>query len=260
MQGKKFNDVSENLARMLLIFQKMMQSAHIYASYPLLYCQKLAKSFFKLMKVENFLMTYLASQCLVSIMQFVDNSQSNNEQRNKHLLLCDKLSMMKYLGRHLSYHDRCLKLKGKITCHLSMKICADLLRALFCNRKAPHFSKSASRLYLKDDVDYATRQDRLRTNGESIIEGGGGSHSINQRDMVNFIKTLFDDDFKLLHIIERFSLSDHLVTSVSYGRLVTELLDFCYQVKDQPLTSDKGFRFFGQLQYRLFAYSINLLV
>ena len=50
--------------------------------------------------------------------------------------------------------------------------------------------------------------------------------------MVNFIKALCDDDYKLLHIIERFSLDKHLVTSVSYGRLVTELLDFCYQVRD----------------------------
>ena len=69
-----------------------------------------------------------------------------------------------------------------------------------------------------------------------------------------------EDDNKLLHIIERFSTMSNLIASVSYGRLVSDLLTFCYSVRSQNL-GDRTSRFHisGQLQYRLFAYSVNLL-
>jgi len=108
---------------------------------------------------------------------------------------------------------------------MSIKICADILRALFCNREAPHFAKAVSRFLFKEKGD--DYQNNIKASN-AVIEGGGGSNSIKENDMVNFINKLFAEDFKLLHIIERFSLSDHLVISVSYGRLVTELLDYCY--------------------------------
>lgn len=61
------------------------------------------------MKVDNFLITYQASQSIISIMKFVDQSQESNEERNKSLLL-KNAGLLKYIGRHLSFHDRYLKM------------------------------------------------------------------------------------------------------------------------------------------------------
>ena len=216
-------------------------------------------------------MTYLASQCLVSIIQFADHTQGLSEERNKSQLLSKSFDMMKYIGRHLSFHDRYLKLHNKIHCHLSIKMVADLIRALFCGRIAPNLKPESSRVLLADttyDAYKDTLRDKPKTRGENIIKDDGAfSSSIKTQDRTNFIDRLKADDFKLLHIIERLSMiQQHIVLSVSYGRLVNDLLGYCYLARglqiDEESTTMRGAStsYFGEIQYRLFAYSVNILV
>ena len=76
---------------------------------------------------------------------------------------------MKYLERHLSFHDRYLKIHNKVFCHMSIKMLADLLKALFCNRRAPRLKPStAARLLSDDDYENQIRRNNW-TNGEDII-------------------------------------------------------------------------------------------
>lgn len=56
--------------------------------------------------------------------------------------------------------------------------------------------------------------------------------------MIYLIEKLFgeqEDDFKLFHMIERFSLDKSLVVSVSFSRIVADLLNFCYSVRDRSV-------------------------
>ena len=43
-----------------------------------------------------------------------------------------------------------------------------------------------------------------------------------------FLKQLQENDNKLLHIIERFSLLENFVARASFGRIVADLLSFCH--------------------------------
>jgi hypothetical protein len=59
--------------------------------------------------------------------------------------------------------------------------------------------------------------------------GGGLSKNINLIDLCKVIHYLFESsDFKLLHILEQFStLTDHLITSLAYSRILFAILQFC---------------------------------
>ena len=244
-----------------------MQSNHIFSSLFILSgnnheCQTLTRRLFKLMKVDNFLITHLASQSIISIMRFVDQSQKSNEERNKTLLF-KNMGFIKYIGRHLSFYDRYLKMQSKVFCHMSLKMIADLLQAFVCNRAAPTMAPAANNRLLTD-INYKQSLTSVpRSGGDySIINGGGVSRSINETDMKNFIKRLVgeNNEYKLLHIIERFSLMDNLVGRVCYGRIVSDLLSFCYSVAgDKIVIRNQESYIFGLMQYRLFAYSISLL-
>jgi len=157
-QLEQFNLTSEKLARMLVVFQKLMQSSHVFnalfqlGSASFAHCQTLTKRLFKLMKVDNFLMTNLAAQSIVSIMQFPDESESATEEKNKKRML-ESIGMIKYLGRHLSFHDRYIKMekRNKLYCHMSLKMVADLLKAFFCNRQAPRINYMGNHRFLFSD-------------------------------------------------------------------------------------------------------------
>ena len=121
---------------------------------------------------------------------------------------------MKYLGRHLSFHDRYIKMQNKVYCHMSMRMIAELLKALFCNREAPRLNLASGVRLLSDKTEDEFIIDMSRkTNGETIIEGGGVSKSLGVEDRKKFLDFLFseEDDHKLLHIIERCSMMQHLV-------------------------------------------------
>ena len=69
------------------------------------------------------------------------------------------------------------------------------------------------------------------------------------------------DDNKLLHIVERFSLLENLVARASFGRIIADLLSFCSSERGQAMIVEPNDGYvFGYLQYRVFAYSICLLV
>lgn len=76
------------------------------------------------------------------------------------------------------------------------------------------------------------------------------------------------EDFKLLHIIEKFStLSDHNMTSLGYSRLLIAILQFSrtheysrllIDKSDADRIGDKEFTF-GHIQYKLFVCTVQLL-
>lgn len=120
---------------------------------------------------------------------------------------------------------------------MQIKMIADILHALFCSHQAPKILTVSSNKFLSDSQYDESLSRASRTTGDSIIVGGGVSHSINEADMKILIKKLFgeNNENKLLHIIERFSLMGNLVGKVSYGRLVADLLSFCFSVRGEKI-------------------------
>ena len=61
-------------------------------------------------------------------------------------------------------------------------------------------------------------------------------------------------------------LQQHIVQSISYGRIVSDLLSYCNSVRrssggeEMPSIHGSSANSFVDLQYRLFAYSVNMLV
>ena len=129
---------------MLVVFSKIMQSNHIYKEVFNLsesLNQGLARGLLKLLKADNAIITYLGSQALKSIIQFVDASEANAERRNKEIMVSvSKINIMQYITRSLQLNDRYQKLhKGEIKCHIQIKTIVDILQAIICDRKAAQF-------------------------------------------------------------------------------------------------------------------------
>ena len=122
----------EKLARMLVVFSKIMQSNHIFKEVFNLsesLNQGLARGLLKLLKADNVIITYLGSQALKSIIQFVDASEANAERRNKQIMISESnINIMQYITRSLQLNDRYQKLhKGEIKCHIQIKTIVDIL-------------------------------------------------------------------------------------------------------------------------------------
>ena len=110
-RNKKDKDVViEKLARMLIVFTKIMQSNYVFRDvFSLTEFQNkdLARSLLKLLKADNVLITYLASQCLKAVMQFGDTTETYAEKRNKELMISkSQVNIMKYIARSLQLNDR----------------------------------------------------------------------------------------------------------------------------------------------------------
>ena len=90
-KNKKDKDVViEKLARMLIVFTKLLQSNYIYRDLFQLADftnRDLARSLLKLLKADNILITYLSSKCLKAIMQFSNSSEIHAERRNKEAMI-----------------------------------------------------------------------------------------------------------------------------------------------------------------------------
>ena len=55
-----------------------------------------------MLKADNAIITYLGSQALKSIIQFVDASEANAERRNKEIMVSmSKINIMQYITRSL---------------------------------------------------------------------------------------------------------------------------------------------------------------
>ena len=111
------------MARMLIVFSKLMQSNYVYHDLFILSDfsnRELARSFLKLLKADNVLITYLSGQCLKRIMQFGDSSETHQERRNKESMISkSSVNIMKYLTRSLLVNDRYQKLhNGQVKCHM----------------------------------------------------------------------------------------------------------------------------------------------
>ena len=93
-------------------------------------------------------------------MRFASPGESSAEGRNRGQLLCN-VNFMKYLGRHLAFHDRYLKMHDEeVFCHLSLKMIADLLGAFFSSRNAPRLT--LNRNYVMRDSKETIGQERSR--------------------------------------------------------------------------------------------------
>jgi len=106
----------------------------------------------KLLKSENVFITYLASQCIVSVLKFCDASEQKAETKNKEFMIGNEINIMKYLERHLCSHKRYLILhSGALKCNLDVKMVADILTALLCDRGASQLENPDSDLRLRSN-------------------------------------------------------------------------------------------------------------
>ena len=81
---------------------------------------------------------------------------------------------------------------------------------------------------MQDPCDITTEKGNVaKGSAVPLIEGGGSCLSTRKEDMKTFLSHLQNDDNKILHIIERFSLLENFVARASFGRIVADLLSFC---------------------------------
>ena len=110
------------------------------------------------------------------------------------------VNIMKYLTRSLLVNDRYQKLhNGQVKCHVQLKTVIELLQILICEKKAAQFV---------EELDHQNIQDwtiEQRSDGEKIIKGGGVSKTTRPEDIMKIINSLFANDYKVLHVIERLS-------------------------------------------------------
>ena len=72
------------------------------------------------------------------------------------------------------------------------------------------------------------QQTEQRSDGQKIIKGGGVSQTTRPEDIMLIINCLFENDYKLLHIIERLSAKpNYFHLQLGLGRVLCNILEFC---------------------------------
>lgn len=126
--------------------------------------------------------------------------------------MINKIEVMKYIERLLSYNDRFYKHTLSrdtytIYCPLSLKIISEIMGKLILERRLMNNSveailKGASMDEQVKEEAKVTDTPTEKKKEQGWVSQGVLSHNINQKDLFTITKVLFENDFHLLHIIE----------------------------------------------------------
>jgi len=126
--------------------------------------------------------------------------------------MINKIEVMKYIERLLSYNDRFYKHTLSrdtytIYCPLSLKIISEIMGKLVLERRL--MNNSVEAILKGASMDEQVKEEAKDTDTptekkqeQGWLPQGVLSQNINHKDLFTITKVLFENDFHLLHIIE----------------------------------------------------------
>jgi len=103
--------ISERLARMITLLSNLMNNKTIFKEI-IHNHREIVVTLLKLLHSDNYYISYLAGQCICSMLKQRYNTDIKADIKNRELILKSEIDLLKYIDRHLRVVDRYQQMKG----------------------------------------------------------------------------------------------------------------------------------------------------